>query len=131
MCWVARQQGSLVHAIWTATARAWIRYLDFEIQLAPDEVYVYGSYTAPQLRRLNISSARSEVMMRYFQERSFSRLLALVMPENPAGIIATLRAGYHPAGIIGRMKVGPWRRDFCRLDSGVKPVILRPRKPSK
>ena len=131
LCWVARQQGALVHAIWSATVSAWIRYLDCEIQLAPDEAYIYESYTVPALRRLNINTARSEVMTRYFREHSFSRLLALVMPENPAGINATLRAGYRRAGIIGRMKAGPWRRDFCRLDPGVQPVILRSRKPSK
>jgi hypothetical protein len=66
-------------------------------------------------------------MARYFRERSFVRFLALVMPENPAGVGATVSSGYHPAGVIGRVKIGPWRRDFGRIVPGVRPVVLIPR----
>jgi hypothetical protein len=125
-CWIARHQGTLIHAIWTATGRVRIHYLDCEIQFAPGEAYIYESFTAPGFRRLNISLARSEVMVRHLMERSFTRLLALVMPENPAGINVTLRAGYQRAGQIGRLKLGPWRRDFCRLAPGVAPLICKP-----
>jgi hypothetical protein len=129
-CWVARLEGAVVHAIWTATGTARIRYLDCQILLAPDEAYIYESYTVPALRRLNLNTTRSEVMTRYFREHSFSRLLALVMPENPGGVHATLRAGYRRVGIIGRVKVGPWRRDFCRMEPDSRPVELRPGEPS-
>jgi hypothetical protein len=128
-CWVARQQGALVHAIWAGTGSAWIRYLDCEIRLAPDEAYIYESYTTPALRRLNLNTVRSEAMKRYFRERSFFRLLALVVPENPAGIHATIGAGYHYAGVIARVTIGPWRRDYRRLASGVRPVVLSLARP--
>jgi len=130
-CWVARQQGALVHAIWAATGSAWIRYLDCEIRLAPDEVYIYESYTLPALRRLNINAVRSRAMTHYFRERSFFRLLALVMPENPAGIRATIGAGYHHAGVIALVKIGPWRRVCPRIAAGVRPVPLNPRAPAR
>jgi hypothetical protein len=126
-CWVARQQGALVHAIWAATGSAWIRYLDCEIQLAPNEVYIYESYTTPALRRLNINAVRSKAMMNHFRERSYFRLLALVMPENPAGIHATLGAGYQDAGVIALVKIGPWRRVWPRILAGVRPIALNPR----
>jgi hypothetical protein len=129
-CFAARLEGVVVQAIWAATGTAPIRYLDCEIRLAPDEAYVYESYTVPALRRLKLSTTRSEMMIRYFREQSFSRLLALVMPENPGGVHATLRAGYRPVGIVGRVKVGPWRRDFCRMESDSRRVELRPVKRS-
>lgn len=126
-CWVARRQGVLVHAIWAATGSAWIRYLDCEIQLAPDEVYIYESYTTPALRRININAIRSRTMTHYYRERSYFRLLALVMPENPAGIHATIDAGYHRAGMIALVKIGSWRHVLPRINAGVRPVALRPR----
>ena len=130
-CWVACRQGAMVHAIWVATGSAWIRYLDCEIRLAPDEAYIYESYTAPAVRRLNVSAARADVMMRYFRDRSFIRLLALVMPENPAGIRATISAGYRRAGVIGRVNVGYWQRYYSQIVPGARPVILNPRRPGR
>jgi len=127
-CWVARRQGTMVHAIWAAIGSAWVRYLECEIRLAADEAYIYESYTAPAFRRLNINAARAGVMARYFSDRSFVRLLALVMPENPAGIQATVSAGYRAAGVIGRVSLGPWHRHFSRLVPGARPVILNPRQ---
>lgn len=126
VCFVARRQGALVHSIWAATGSAWIGYLDCEMRLAPDEAYIYGSYTTPSLRRLNINAARAAVMTRYFRDRSFARFLALVMPENPAGIGATVSGGYHHAGVIGRVKIGPWRHDYRQMVPGVRPVVLIP-----
>ncbi len=127
-CWVARTQGTIVHAIWVAIGSAWIRYLECEIQLAADEAYIYESYTAPAFRRLNINAARADVMMRYLRDRSFVRLLALVMPENPAGIQATVSAGYCATGVIGRVIIGSWQRHFSRLVPGARPVILNTRQ---
>ncbi len=124
-CWVARWQGTMVHAIWAATGSAWIRYLECEIRFAADEAYIYESYTTPAFRRLNINAARADVMMRYLRDHSFSRLLALVMPENPAGMQATMSAGYRAAGVIGRVNIGSWQRHFSRLAPCGRPVILK------
>jgi len=131
LCWIARSEGTIVHTIWVATGSAWVRYLDCEIRLAPDEAYIYESYTAPAFRRLNINAARARVMARYLCDCSFVRLLALVMPENPAGKQATISSGYRAAGVIGRMSLGPWQRHFSRLVPGARPVILAPRPPGR
>jgi hypothetical protein len=130
-CFVARRQGVLANAIWAAAGTAYIRYLDCEIRIAPDEAYMYDSYTAPSFRRLNINAARAEVMERHFRERAFFRFWALAMPENLAGIGATVGAGYHHAGIIGRIKIGPWRHDYRQLVPGVRPVVLIPRRRAR
>lgn len=125
-CWIARCESALVHAIWVATGSAWIRYVECEIRLAADEAYIYESYTVPACRRLNINAARADVMMRHLRDHSFTRLLALVMPENPAGMQATISAGYRAAGFIGRVNIGPWQRHFSRLVADARPVILKP-----
>src|SRR5271154_723922 len=39
-CFVARRQGALANAIWAAAGTAYIRYLDCEIRIAPDEAYI-------------------------------------------------------------------------------------------
>jgi hypothetical protein len=131
LCWLARSEGTMVHTIWAAIGSAWIRYLECEIRLAADEAYIYESYTAPPFRRLNINAARAGVMVRYFRDRSFVRLLALVMPENPAGIRATVSAGYRAAGVIRRVNVGSWQRYFSRPIPCARPVILSSHQPGQ
>jgi hypothetical protein len=131
LCWVARSEGTMVHTIWVAIGSAWVQYLKCEIRLARDEAYIYESYTVPALRRLNINAARAGVMARYLRDHSFVRLLALVMPENPAGIRATVGSGYRAAGVIGRVSVGSWQRHFSRFVPGARPVIFAPRRPAR
>lgn len=128
-CFIARHEGIAANAVWAATGSARIRYLDCEIQLAPDEVYIYESYTAPAFRRRHIAGARAAAMLQYFRGSSFTRMLAAVMPENAGGIGAALKAGYRPIGVIGWAGIRPWRRYFCRIEAGSRPVTLN-RRPS-
>ncbi len=120
-CFVARHEDRIVHSAWAATRRAWIEYLAREIQLAPDEVYVYESFTAPGFRGQNIAPARETQMIRIYRDAGYRRSWAAIMPENKPAYRPFEKLGYRPFGVLGYVKIGPWRRDFCRVDSGSLP----------
>ena len=110
-CFIARHQGAIVNACWTAEGSVWIEYLGCRIELARDEVYVYNNYTDPRFRGRNIPLVRAVVMLQHFRELGYRRLVAVVVPENKAAFRSPDKAGYRPIGVIGSIKIGPWRRD--------------------
>ena len=114
-CFVARHEGRIVQAGWAVARRARIDYLDREIDLAPDEVYIYGSYTAPDSRGRNLAPAQRTEAVRFLRDAGYRRLVAAVFPENKAGFRPLEKIGCRRFGVMGYVKVGRWRRDFCRV----------------
>jgi SAM-dependent methyltransferase len=113
-CFVARYEGGIVSAAWLATGRVWVEYLNREIRLATDEAYLYESFTAPGFRGQNIPAVRATYETRYFRDAGFRRLVAISMPENKPALRHAEKAGWQPCGVMGYVKIGPWRYDFCR-----------------
>ena len=113
-CFIARFQGSIVHTCWAASRALWFEYLFREIQLAPDEVFVYNSYTDPSFRGLNISGVRILEMVRFFKGAGYRRLMGAVIPENKSAFRPGQKSGYRPVGIIGFIRIGPIKREFFR-----------------
>jgi ribosomal protein S18 acetylase RimI-like enzyme len=111
-CFISRHEGSIVNACWTAEGSVLIDYLGCSIQLAHDEVYVYNNYTSPRFRGCNVSIARAAVMLRHFRELGYRRLIAVVVPENKAAFRSPDKAGYRRMGLIGYIKIGPWRHNL-------------------
>ena len=120
-CFLVRDSGTIIHCCWTATGQARIDYLECNIQLAPDAVYVYEVFTSPQYRGRSISSARSLQMERYFLERDFRRLLAAVGPENRPSLRTSEKANFAVVGKIGYLGAGGWKRHFCHY-TGLDPA---------
>lgn len=116
-CLTARSGGQLVYAGWSAVGRARIDYLDREIQLAPDEMYVFEAFTAPDFRGANIPPAASAFRLRYFGNLGYRRFIAIVVPENWRALRSFRKAGYRVGGTMGFVRIGAWRRDFSRLNS--------------
>jgi len=112
---VARHEGCIVHAGWAVAERTWIDYLACEIGLASDEVYQYESYTAPDFRGKNCAAVRVTAMMRYFRDAGYRRMVAVVVPENAPAFRIMDKTGYRPFGVMGYVKIGRWRQDFCRV----------------
>src|SRR5262245_40965731 len=54
-CFAAWDGQQIVHAAWGATQRAPIDYLSYEIELFPDEVFVFDAFNAPASRGRNLS----------------------------------------------------------------------------
>ena len=126
---VARHEGRIIHGEWVATQRAWIDYLACEIRLAPDEVYVYDSFTSPDFRGRNISPARSTQALRYIRDAGYRRIMAAILLENKPAFRVFEKVGFRPLGLMDYVKIGPWRRDFCRVEwpgNGRKRVSYKP-----
>jgi SAM-dependent methyltransferase len=125
-CFVARHEGRIVHACWAATGRAWIDYLGCAITLAPDEVYQYDSFTAPDVRGRNLAAVRVIVAARYFRQANYRRLVAVVVPENTLAFRPLEKAGYRPFGVMGYVKISRWRWNFCRVNRNAFPPGVPP-----
>jgi hypothetical protein len=115
LCFAVRHQERLVSVVWVTTGQAWIDYLDREIQPAGDEVYPYESFTAPDMRGQNLASVRSTRIQRHFKDAGYRRFIVAVTPENTPSLRHTVKVGHRPFGVMGYIKLGPWRYDFCRV----------------
>jgi GNAT superfamily N-acetyltransferase len=122
-CFIVKHQGDIVHASWAVTGRAWVDYLGVEIPLSPDEVYNYDSFTLPAFRGQNISPTRSLEMAKYFRKAGFRRIKATIVPENNQALWAAEKTGYRPFGMMGYVKIGPWRYNFYRKIITPKRVV--------
>ena len=114
-CFVARYQGRIVSARWATAGRVWIDYLSSEFRLAADEVYIYDAFTRPDFRGQAISPVTSAEMLRYFRIAGYRHTVATISPENQANLRAVAKTGYRPYGLIGYIKIGPWKRHFHRV----------------
>jgi hypothetical protein len=115
ICFTARVAGRLVHVCWIATGRARIAYLAREIQLAPDEVYSYESFTAPEFRGSHVAPARGAYMQQTMRRSGYRRAVAVVVPENKPAYRAVEKAGFHRVGMLRTFWIGKWRRNFGRV----------------
>ncbi len=114
-CFVARSQGRMVATSWAAPNYAWLDYLSRELRLAPDEVYAYDSFTQPAFRGQNLGPALTAEKLRYFRAAGYRRMVCTISPENRASLRADAKTGYRPYGLIGYVKIGPWKRHFYRV----------------
>ncbi len=121
VCWLVRYEGRIVHSCWVTTGRAWIEYLGWDVALPPDTAYSYESFTAPELRGQNLAVARSVVMQQALRQAGYRRAVAVIMPENRAGFYPAEKAGYRRVGVMGYLRIGPWRWTFGR-DAFYRPI---------
>ena len=117
LCHTARCEGRLVYVSWSTTRRAWIEYLGREIELAPREVYSFEAFAAPEYRGTNIVAAMGTFRLRYFRDRGYRRIIAVVVPENKRALCSFAKLGYRSCGTMGYVKIGPWRREFFRIST--------------
>jgi RimJ/RimL family protein N-acetyltransferase len=114
-CFVARHQGRIVCARWATAERVWIDYLSCELRLAVGEVYIYDAFTRSDFRGQAVSPATSAEMLRYFRTAGYRRMVTTILPENQPNLRAVAKTGYRPYGLIGYVKIGPWKRHFYRV----------------
>jgi GNAT superfamily N-acetyltransferase len=125
LCFAARHEGRLVGASWVYTGQAWwVGYLACSMRLATDEAYLYHTYTSPSYRGQRISAARDAAQVRYLRNDGYRRVLALVPPWNKPSLRALEKAGWKPLGVMGYVKLGPWRRHFCRVTGGSSAPVV-------
>ncbi len=121
LCFAVRHKGRIISASWVATGPVWSGYLKCEVRLAADEGYAYDSFTVPDFRNQSISSVRSAQMMPYLRDAGYRRLVGIVMPANKPSLRQAEKVGYRPFGVMGYVKLGPWRWNFYRVRRGTRP----------
>ena len=114
LCFAAWHGEQILHAAWGATQRAPIDYLAYEIDLSPDEVFIFDAFTAAAARGRNLSPLRAVLMGRHYYDRGYRRVLTAVHPENRVGFRPLEKVGTRPVGLIGYVGIGPLRWRFCR-----------------
>ena len=112
-CFVAYQEGVIAHATWIATGRAWVNYLRGDFLLANDDIYEFDGYTHPLYRGQRLFWLRNAFARRYYRERGFRRMTGAVAIENTASLRAMESVGYHPIGLYGCWRLGPWQHDWA------------------
>ena len=126
-CFAVWHEQQIVNVAWAVSRRVTIHYLSTRIELAPDEIYLYDGVTAPGFRRLGVASIRHVEMMRYFRDRGYRRLLAVLSPADRSAFRENL--GYRRIGVMGYIGLGPWRHRFCRMERDVLPLRAREAAP--
>ncbi|KAB2888835.1 MAG: GNAT family N-acetyltransferase [Desulfobulbaceae bacterium] len=118
-CWVLRSGSEIVSSCWTATDFAEIPYLGLRIRLAPGQVYLFDTYTAPACRGRSHASRLVAELARTCLQQGERAVISAVLPENRGGMTLFGRLGFRQAGVVGYFGIGPWRREFCR--SAIEP----------
>jgi GNAT superfamily N-acetyltransferase len=108
-CFVARHEGRIVNARWIAQHVARVEYLDLDLPLEPEEVYVYDAWTHPEARRLGIASDAAGHIYAALASEGVRTALAAVWTENLAGLRHAERVGYVPCGRASVLGLGPWK----------------------
>lgn len=114
-CFVARHEGRIVCARWAAPDRLAIDHLETELRLATDEASSFDLFTSPEHRGNGVSPAASVAMLRHLRDLGYRRVVVAVTPENRASLRSIEKTGYRRFGVIGTVKLGPWRWRFCRM----------------
>jgi GNAT superfamily N-acetyltransferase len=121
VCFLAHSQGRIVGAVWATRDCPFVRYLHTELTIAPDEVYFYDRYTAPDLRGRGIAPALDRYVfdlnrdaLDFDRAPRVRRAIVAIIPENRASLRARAKTGFHVFGRVGYVQLGPWRRHFRR-----------------
>jgi GNAT superfamily N-acetyltransferase len=113
-CYLARHEGCIVAACWTATRPVWNEYLDCEIGLGAGDAYLFDRFTLPAFRGLRIGNAVRMHQLRRLQQAGYRRTISAIMLENKPALRDIAKGGARPFAVIGRIKIGRWQRTFRR-----------------
>ncbi len=113
-CYVARHADLVVSTSWLATRSASSEYLQCAIDLAAGDAYLFDAFTLPEYRGQGIAHALCMQQLRDLQQAGYRRAIRATVPENVVALRAHTQMGFHPVGMIGRFKIGPWQKTFRR-----------------
>jgi len=124
LCRLGRYAGEVVYAAWFAPNRCRVAYLGVEVGVASGVLYGHEVYVKPAFRRRGVASQMIWQGGRLFREMGYSRIVAVVVPENTAALRLHSKNGYRLAGWIHSVWLGPWRRDWLTVREKPAPISL-------
>lgn len=107
-CFAIRIDGAMAHAGWIATERAWVEYLHRHLLLGRRDIYIYDSYTAPELRQHHLTEARNGYVSEYYRSKGYRRSVGLVAIENKPGLAVVRALGYRSVGSYSSVGLSRW-----------------------
>lgn len=113
-CFAAMVGECVVGATWARAGGARCEYLECDVRLRDDEVYLFDTMVDPAWRGRRIAPAIAIEQIRAFRAMGLARIVAAVLPENRASRRARARSGFVESGRIGWVGIGRWRRYFVR-----------------
>jgi ribosomal protein S18 acetylase RimI-like enzyme len=123
-CCVAKHNGQIIHAHWTAFGKLYSYALDREYELADTEAYGHGAYTLPEFRRKGIHPAAACHMLQVLRDEGYKRVFGLIEPKNSAAMRMPEKLGYDKLGISGFIEVFGLRWYFHK-DGGAFSALKR------
>jgi len=115
LCFVSIHEGAIIGYTWSAFDQAYCDYLDCSLSLPSNMVYNYDAFISPDYRGHRIAAAQYLYKMKYLLKNGYFRPISFILPENSAAIKHIKRTGGKDIGTIGYVKVGPWKKSFCKL----------------
>jgi len=112
VCVAAWLDGEIVSTAWYAFGSVRVDEIDRPLRLAPDEAYVYDSYTTESLRGLGIAALRGRWAIEHFRSLGFTRTVGWVSPKNLPAFGPARKLGADTLGRAGYFRLGRWRREF-------------------
>lgn len=113
-CFVGRIGGRVVTARWVAVGEIWIPYLQRWLQPKVNEVFIYESFTHPAFRSQGVDAGARRTLLPLLAAEGVRTTVAAVLPEERLALRVLEKDGYRRIGVVGYVKIGPWRRGFLR-----------------
>lgn len=110
-----RHEGRVAGATWITINRAYIEYLDREVQLNHLVAYLYDLYVRPEYRGKGFDRALYTYLFGYFTPEQCSTLMATANLENRTQLLFE-RIGFRRSALLGYYRLGPFKRHFTRLE---------------
>ncbi len=122
-CMLGYVDGKPAYINWITQGLVRIDYLGIQALLSPGAGYGYGLYVDPAFRGLGLPRIGLDVRIPQLRERGLTKWVAIVVPENRAGVHHVLRCGFQLIGRMYCLKVGRLKR--CWMRTLVEPAPLR------
>jgi RimJ/RimL family protein N-acetyltransferase len=115
-CFVTWTRDRITSAVWYRTGCMEIPEVEWHIDLEPQQVYGYDSWTHPDVRGRNIAAARAVTACATLRAAGFRSLVAYVLADNSAGLRPLLKLGFHRVATVGSIRLGVLHFEYSRRE---------------
>jgi GNAT superfamily N-acetyltransferase len=106
-----------------------VPYLGIDVALSGDAVLLGGLLVHPACRKRRVATRTIAAVLDYAAVRGYRRAVALVLPENAAGLALLQARGFAPTGCVSVARRGPMRVAFRRA-AGARTAVIGTRPVS-
>lgn len=130
ICLALFNKEQILQVAWVGTDRIYIPYLERDLILQPEEFYCYDTYTDPKYRSYGLATISAALMLKYFKEKGFRRVVAILALENSAAFGGPIKAlNYQFIGQYNFIRFGFWNRYWQEQYGNIPlPKLVKPAK---